>query len=194
MVGLEANLNKIVDANGGKEKGNEKDPKLLREERNKGELSDLNNITENDAGAKATEILKDPETEKQVNTLKNIMKSFENDADGKYAHLKEEYNELTKKIMDGYESKIGDVLNKVEDSWEGLDISSLSPQEAATRSDSIMEDQPWEIKTQTEAINNVFKNGSPEQKKALTEAVNDAKKDIEEVYNKMQTIDKNAES
>ena len=153
------------------------------------DLNELNNITEDEANIKATDVLDNPETKNQVKTLKNIMDTFKNDTEGKYATLNEEYKDLTDKIIKSYEGKIGEVLNNVEDNWENLDISSLSPQKAATLSDNIMENQPQEIREQTKAINNVLDNGSAEHKKILNEVIKTMQKDIEDMYNKIQTID-----
>ena len=153
------------------------------------DLNELNNITEDDANIKATDVLDNPETETQVNTLRNIMNIFENDTDGKYNAINEEYKKLTENILKSYENKIGDILNKVEDNWSNIDVSSLSPQEAATLSDNIMKNQPQEIREQTKAINNVLDNGSAEHKKILNEVIKTMQKDIEDMYNKIQTID-----
>jgi hypothetical protein len=79
------------------------------------DLNELNNITEDEANIKATDVLDNPETETQVNTLRNIMNIFENDTDGKYNAINEEYKKLTENILKSYENKIGDILNKVED-------------------------------------------------------------------------------
>ncbi len=153
------------------------------------DLNELNNITEDEANIKATDVLDNPETETQVNTLRNIMNIFENDTDGKYNAINEEYKKLTENILKSYENKIGDILNKVEDNWSNIDVSSLSPQEAATLSDNIMKNQPQEIREQTKAINNVLDNGSAEHKKILNEVIKTMQKDIEDMYNKIQTID-----
>ena len=153
------------------------------------DLNELNNITEDEANIKATDVLDNPETETQVNTLRNIMNIFENDTDGKYNAINEEYKKLTENILKSYENKIGDILNKVEDNWSNIDVSSLSPKEAATLSDNIMKNQPQEIREQTKAINNVLDNGSAEHKKILNEVIKTMQKDIEDMYNKIQTID-----
>ncbi len=153
------------------------------------DLNELNNITEDEANIKATDVLDNPETETQVNTLRNIMKVFADDTNGKYNAINEEFKKLTENILKSYENKIGDILNKVEDNWSNIDVSSLSPQEAATLSDNIMKNQPQEIREQTKAINNVLDNGSAEHKKILNEVIKTMQKDIEDMYNKIQTID-----
>jgi uncharacterized protein YebE (UPF0316 family) len=52
-----------------------------------------------------------------------------------------------------------------------------------------MKNQPQEIREQTKAINNVLDNGSAEHKKILNEVIKTMQKDIEDMYNKIQTID-----
>lgn len=187
MVGLDAwsqvSVDKIENANVVTETG--KSPETWVADVN----DDLNTITKENAGEQAKDILEDPETKNQVKTLKNIMDTFKNDTEGKYATLNEEYKDLTNKIIKSYEGKIGEVLNNVEDNWENLDISSLSPQEAAELSDKIMKKQPQEINEQTAAINTVLNRGSLEQQRVLMETIKTMQKDIEDMYNKIQTID-----
>lgn len=153
----------------------------------------VNNVNDDfdtkDAKEQAKNILEDPETKNQVKTLKSIMDTFKNDTEGKYTTLKEEYKDLTNKIIKSYEGKIGEVLNNVEDNWEDLDISSLSPQEAAKLSDNIMKKQPQEINEQTAAINTVLNKGSLEQQRVLMETIKTMQNDIKEMYDKIQTID-----
>lgn len=198
-----------------KDIGNKKVEKKAESDKHEVELpqkENFNRLTEKEA-KNQSEL--DEETIKTLKNLEEIMNEFKKHKDDpEFNNLRGYYNTVTNLIMRDYNNDVDDLVNNrdvsnkewmenkdntefqvaetEENTWDSIESNYFNNKASAKeKAQEILNPQPEEVLAWIWNMNDVLKNGSPENKRILTETIKNAEEETAKLYNKIPKLEKN---
>lgn len=144
--------------------------------------------TSEDANNQANDVLKEKEKLKDnVALFKEMAAAFENNK-WKLAHLEDDFNKITEKIMDEYNKKINMIVENRDNN--SLDIQYLNENKNAAQDyveTQVLPQQPEKIKNQTSQLKQVLNSWNKENEQILYWIINNMQ-EIKDLYNKIDKM------
>lgn len=144
--------------------------------------------TSEDANNQANDVLKEKEKLKDnVALFKEMAAAFENNK-WRLAHLEDDFNKITGKIMDEYNKKINMIVENRDNN--SLDIQYLNENKNAAQDyveTQVLPQQPEKIKNQTSQLKQVLNSWNKENEQILYWIINNMQ-EIKDLYNKIDKM------
>ena len=164
---------------------------------------EMNNLPEDQRSTteQAKDVLKNQETKNKIDMLKEIGDAFEWNDKEKFSQYREEYSNITSKVMNLYNSTIESKINQENKSsdiemnkkaevnnGDAIDVDFLMNDTEASKewADAILKQQPEKIENQGKLIREVLSNGTEEQKQVMYDIVNNMP-EIVDLYNRINS-------
>ncbi len=149
----------------------------------------------------AKEVLKNQETKNKIEMLKELGDVFEWNDKEIFSQYREEYSNITSKVMNLYNSTIESKINQENKSSDiemdkkaevnngnAIDIDYLMNDADVSKewADVILKQQPEKLENQGKLIREVLNNGTEEQKQVMYDIVNNMP-EIVDLYNRINS-------
>ena len=161
---------------------------------------EMNNLPK-DPTKWAKEVLKNQETKNKIEMLKELGDVFEWNDKEIFSQYREEYSNITSKVMNLYNSTIESKINQEDKSSDiemdkkaevnngnAIDIDYLMNDADVSKewADVILKQQPEKLENQGKLIREVLNNGTEEQKQVMYDIINNMP-EIVDLYNRINS-------